>query len=186
MAGTWGAQLDEVVRTRYPRLVAHARLLVRSGGEAEDLVQDALIRTFSSRAKLASVPEAEAYVRRAIVTRFLDLQRKRTTERAAYTRVAGMADGVPGCEVPELPHFASEVEIALGCLSPRERACVVLRHVEDLSIRETAAALRLTEGAVKRYTHDGVATLGSILRTSTTTSDDDAIDVITRTGGARR
>lgn len=185
MAGTWGAQLDEVARERYPRLVAHARLLVRTGSEAEDIVQDALIRAFSSRAKFASVPEAEAYVRRAIVSRFLDLQRRRSVERSALTKVAGMADGPPGCENPELPQFASEVEIALGCLSPRERACVVLRHVDDLSVRDTAATLRLSEGAVKRYTHDGVATLHSILRTATTTPHDDVIDVVTRTGGTR-
>ncbi len=174
----WEPMLERVARERYPRLVAHAMLLVRSRVEAEDLVQEALISAFSGRARFASLAEAEQYVRRAIVSRFMDSVRKRGRERAALVRhaarpVAVMADvaevaagGLPG-----------EVEAALAALPPRERACVVLRHVEDLSIRDTAALLRLSEGAVKRYTSDGVAALGAAL--GTTTVDDNPVVTVT-------
>lgn len=59
--------------------------------------------------------------------------------------------------------MAPEVEAAPALLSPRERACVVLRHMEDLSTRETAQILHLSEGAVKRYLSDGVAALTATL-----------------------
>ena len=56
---------------------------------------------------------------------------------------------------------------ALAALSPRERACVVLRQMEDLSVVETASALGLSEGAVKRYTSDGLARLNAALGSTT-------------------
>lgn len=55
------------------------------------------------------------------------------------------------------------VEVALRELPARERACVVLRHLDDLSVRDTADVLRISEGAVKLYTADGVAALAARL-----------------------
>ena len=171
----WEPMLERVARERYPRLVAHAMLLVRSRVEAEDLVQEALISAFSGKARFASLAQAEQYVRRAIVSRFMDAARKRTREKGAMVRHAARPaapahnsadDGLPG-----------EVEAALAGLPPQERACVVLRHVEDLSIRETAVLLRISEGAVKRYTSDGVAALGAAL--GTTTVDDSPVVTVT-------
>mgnify|MGYP000896511343 CR=1 FL=1 len=162
MAG-WQPMLDQVVRERYPRLVARALLVVPTPAEAEDLVQEALLAAFSGRARFASVPEAEAYVRRAIVSRSIDTGRRRATERRVLERLR--LERVPLPEVP-VDGLAPTVERALAALSPRERACVVLRHLEDLSVRQTAELLRLSEGAVKRYTSDGVAALNRALGTT--------------------
>lgn len=100
-------------------------------------------------------------MRRAVASRFVDTGRRRSTERRALARAAGLATR----DVVEPPGvgLAPEVEAALALLAPRERACVVLRHMEDLSTRETAALLRLSEGAVKRYLSDGVAALTAVL-----------------------
>ncbi len=159
----WEPMLERVARERYPRLVAHAMLLVRSRVEAEDLVQEALISAFSARARFGSLAEAEQYVRRALVSRFMDSTRKRGRERLALVRHAARPLAVAPDAAGDLP---GEVEAALAGLPPRERACVVLRHVEDLSVRDTAALLKLSEGAVKRYTSDGVAALGAALGTT--------------------
>ena len=48
---------------------------------------------------------------------------------------------------------------ALGRLPGRQRACVVLRYFEELDVRETAAALRCSEGNVKSQTSRGLAAL---------------------------
>ena len=44
-------------------------------------------------------------------------------------------------------------------LTPRERACVVLRYYEDLNVVDIAETLGISAGAVKRYLSDGLAKL---------------------------
>lgn len=156
MARRWEPVLEEVARERWSRLLARAALLVPTRADAEDLVQDALVATFSSRARLTTVAEAEQYVRRAIVTRSVDRARSAAAERRAVERSAARA--VPAVDlVPE--GLGRDVVAALLALSPRQRACVVLRHLEDLSVAETAHLLGIGAGAVKRYTSEGAARL---------------------------
>ncbi|UZN03356.1 RNA polymerase sigma factor [Cellulomonas sp. S1-8] len=155
--------LSELVRDRYPALLARARMLVRDPVAAQDLVHDALVATFVGRARFTSVPAAEQYVRRALATRFVDGLRRRGRERAGFERLAALPFDVVPDPAESSTRLADEIEAALATLAPRERACVVLRHVEDLSVRETAALLNLSEGAVKRYTSDGVRALSALL-----------------------
>lgn len=159
--GGWQPQLEELTHQRYGRLVALALMVAPSRSEAEDMVQDALVAAFSGRARFGSVDEAEGYVRRAVVSRSMDAHRRRSAERRALTRVAERPGPVTGDPEAMDPRVLS----ALRALAPRERACVVLRHVEDLSVRETAALLHLSEGAVKRYVHDAVMRLNEELGT---------------------
>lgn len=154
----WEPMLEVVARERYPHLVARALLLTRSRADAEDLVQDALVSTFGGRARFDTAAQAEQYVRRAIVSRFVDRTRKGAREQVALGRVAHEPPFVP--DEGGLP---GSVECALALLSPRQRACVVLRHLEDLSVHETARVLGLSEGSVKRYVADGMATLTRVL-----------------------
>lgn len=158
--GRWEPLLERVVRERYPRLVAHAMLVAGSPADAQDLVQEALISAFAGRARFGSVEQAEAYVRRAVVSRAIDASRKRARDRRTQDRVAGLA--VAPVEIEERGPGADMVR-ALAALSPRERACVVLRQLDDLSVAQTAAQLGLSEGAVKRYTADGIARLNAAL-----------------------
>ena len=158
--------LEQVARERFPALVTRALLLVSTRADAEDLVQEALVSTFSARARFESVGQAEQYVRRAIVSRFVDRTRRRGNERSAWARASGR-----DLEVWPADGLSTELESALRRLSPRTRACVVLRHLEDMSVRETAAALGLSEGAVKRYVSDGVAALNNALGTTSPAED---------------
>jgi RNA polymerase sigma factor (sigma-70 family) len=156
----WEDLLEQVVRERYQRLLAHATLVCASRADAQDLVQESLIATFSGKARFSSVEQAEAYVRRAIVTRAVDASRQRARETRLMQRAAGRAASAVVVE-DRLP--GADVVRALAGLSPRERACVVLRLMEDMSVTETASTLGLSEGAVKRYTSDGVGRLNVAL-----------------------
>jgi len=159
MASTWEPALHELAGPRYARLVAHAAVLCGDRAAAEDLVQDALVRTFSKPRRFASVPQAEQYVRLAIASVFIDRTRRERRERQLWSRAAGTL-AVDG---PSLSGVDTDTSRALLTLAPRVRACIVLRFLEDLSTRDTAAALGLSEGAVKRYVADGVRALAGEL-----------------------
>lgn len=165
MPRPWESLLERVVRERYPRLVAHAVLVTGSRADAQDVVQEALISTFSGRARFDSVPQAEAYLRRAIVSRAVDESRRSAREARTVDRL-GALPVTPAVVEEQGP--GQDVLRALATLTPRERACVVLRQLEDLSVHDTAALLGVSEGAVKRYTADGLARLAAALGTAGT------------------
>jgi len=168
MAG-WEVVLDGLVRERGPALVGHAYLLTGDLREAEDLVQDALVKVFARGRPAAEIRSAEAYVRTAMHTLFLDGYRRRrhwgTIRHLAATPELSPTDG------PDLVVGNRLLLVgALRALSPRERTCVVMHHVEDLPIDEIAAELSLSTGSVKRYLADGRAKLrAELLPTPDTT-----------------
>lgn len=167
----WEPTLEELVRGRHRALVAYAYLLTRDVGDAEDLVQEALVSAFGGRARFASVGHAEAYVRRAIASRFVDSRRRASRDRARVDRVE-IRDAVPGPEAEAVGRI--DVASAMAELPPRVRACVALRFLADQSTAETAAALGLSTGAVKRYVSDGIRALNAMLGTVASEGDERA------------
>ena len=159
----WEPMFDELAAQRSGRLLAFATMLA-GPSHADDLVQEAVIATFSRGRGFSSVAQAEQYVRRAIATRYIDYVRKDASQRAAEQRAASLGGTPPDAGAG----FDSDaaVDAALASLAPRVRACVVLRYIEDLSIRDTAQILGLSEGAVKRYVADGLAVLNARLGTT--------------------
>ena len=158
MAG-WEQVLDQTVRTRWGPLVGYASLFAIDRSEAEDLVQEALVRTFARTRALTDQVSAEAYVKAAIRTSFLDRARK--SKGFAGRAHLLVADDARGPEAGVVAGY--DVGAALRSLPPRERACVVLRFFDDLPIAEVAAELELSEGAVKRYLSDAVGRLRDLL-----------------------
>ena len=162
MGREWESVATELVHTRFHALVGYATMLTGSRADAEDVVSDALIATFGARRNLANLASAEAYVRRAIATTYLDSVRKSGRDRARVLRAAPDAPlTVAGPESATAER--SQIDTALAHLTAQERACVVLRVMDQYSTRETALALGLAEGSVKRYLHDALAKLSDIL-----------------------
>lgn len=168
-ASGWHGVLEAVVRERGASLTAYARLFTGDRTSAEDLVQEALVRTFGRRRHLEGVAPAEAYVRQAIRTAFLDRARRTTGWRARRHLLADTTDA-PGPERSVVARL--DVQAALCALSPRERACVVLRYFDDLTVPEVARELSLSEGAVKRYLSDAVRRLRTELGPETGVDDE--------------
>ena len=158
----WEPLLQELVAQRYRDLVAYARMLTGDTAQAEDLVQDALIVTFGRLRGFTSIVAAETYTRKVIASRFIDGTRRHAAERRAVTRLG--IDEEDQTASPELlAEHRTDVQRALNLLTPRERACVVLRYLQQLSVNETADALDIAPGSVKRYVHDGIAKMNPFL-----------------------
>jgi RNA polymerase sigma-70 factor (ECF subfamily) len=184
---SWEKELAELVVARGPALVGYAYLLCGDRSEAEDLVQDALVRVYSRLRPHASrrrrgtaavtldvdgTPDnPEAYLRRTILNLHLDSRRRRRlwTQRRHLLvddgAVSGPASGAT---------LRADVVTALAGLSRQQRACVVLRYFEDLTVAQIATALGTAEGTVKRYLYDASGRLRTLLSTGPVTSGDHA------------
>lgn len=165
----WQVLLEELLRTRRPALVAYAALLAGDRGEAEDLVHDALVRTFARPRRFPSLNAADAYVRRAIATTYVDHGRARGRWLTVLPRLAA---GSAASEADVAGRL--DLRAALAQLPRRQRACVVLRFYEDLTVPDIADVLGVSDGAVKRYLSDGVGHLGALLGVSFAALTDDA------------
>lgn len=152
--------LEVLARDRGADLVAYASLL--TGGDraaAQDLVQDAIVRVFGRMRTGFSPDVAEAYVRRAIVNGYVDSFRRRRgfDDRRHLVAVADDGHRTPDAAA------ALDVRAALRSLSPQERAAVVLRYYEDLTVPEIADRMNLAGGTVKRYLSNGLGKLAERL-----------------------
>jgi len=166
----------ELVAERGDALLRYARLLTGSPDDAADLVQDALVRTFGRLRNGFTVDSAEAYVRRAILNASLDRGR----------RVSRWRKVAPSQYVPDdLPPADGAVDLRLDVheelqkLTPRERACLVLRYYDDLKVDDIATTLGISPGTVKRYLSDGLARMAIAL------ADDGSAEGRLGPGGAR-
>lgn len=181
MTVSWEDALAALAAERYPRLLGRAVLLCGDRSLAEDLVQEALVATLKRQRRFESLAQAEQYVRRAIASKYVDTVRSsaasRRREQAAYQ---GDISADPAVSVGQ----SIDLGTALRTLAPRVRACVSLRYLDGLSVRETADALGLSEGAVKRYVSDGIRALNAQLGTSDSPEDRPTASVQQR-GGAR-
>ncbi len=149
----------EYVAARSAALHRAAYLMVGDVGLAEDLVQEALIRTYVGWPRLRDPANAEAYTRKAITTIAIDWsRRKRSAERPSGrppdTAAPGHADGV------------DEQTWLWQCLLQlpmRQRVAIVLRYYEDLTEAQTAEAMGCALGTVKSTVSAGMARLRTLV-----------------------
>jgi RNA polymerase sigma-70 factor (sigma-E family) len=121
----------------YERMVRLARLTSADAAPAEEIVQDAFIQLYRC---WGTVTSPVAYVRVAVVNGCRSWGRRRMVARRH----------VPPPVAPMLlDSDALAVREALGVLSPRQRAAVVLRYFEDLPEAEIAQVLGCRRGTVK-------------------------------------
>lgn len=99
-------------------------------------------------------------VRRTMLNLYLDETRRFALWRKAQPKVA-VEDRVkaPASDITA----RADVTAALRGLSPRQRACVVLRFYDDLTVPQIAATLGIAEGTIKRHLADGVRALRGVL-----------------------
>jgi RNA polymerase sigma-70 factor (sigma-E family) len=146
-------EFTEFVHATWPGLYRTAYLMLGDHQLAEDLVQTALAKTYASWRKVKEPAAAPAYARVVLAN-----------TAASWFRRRSWRNEHPTAELPEGasygdPSIRPAVVDALRTLAPRQRAVVVLRYYDDLSVREVATALGISEGTVKSQTSDALARL---------------------------
>ena len=143
-----------------PRLGRTARLLTADRHLAEDLVQSTLLAVYLRWHRVAVMDAPHAYAQRVLYTTFCSWRGRRwSAERP--TAVLPEPPAPDGDPAEREGHGA--VEAALARLPRRQRAVVVARFYDDLSVEQTADLLGCTTGTVKTHTSRALAALRAVL-----------------------
>jgi RNA polymerase sigma-70 factor (sigma-E family) len=141
------------VQAVWPRLYRTAYLMLGDHQLAEDLVQTSLAKTYASWRKVKDPAAAPAYARVVLANTAASWFRRRSWRNEQPTET------LPDPSVEHDPSTRTAVVDGLATLTPKQRAVIVLRYYDDLSVREVAHALGISEGTVKSQTSHALARL---------------------------
>jgi RNA polymerase sigma-70 factor (sigma-E family) len=162
MAAAHDDEFTAFASARWQALRRFAFLLTGDLGEAEDLVQVALAKTYVAWPRIRSGRATESYTRTCLSRAYLAQRRKRRIREvpvAVLPEVAADGDGVG----------EDTLWCQLRLLPARQRAVLVLRYYEGLNEREIAQTLGCAPGTVKSQASKGLAKLRQILSVESTT-----------------
>ena len=145
----WHRFLDLVVAFR-PQLFRYCRKLTGDVWDAEDLVQETLLKGFATLGSVhRDIENPNGYLTRIATNLWIDGERKRRVEAASLARATPDVSSTPA-EATDVRHAGAAL---FEVLAPQERAVLVLKDVFDLSLKETAGMLSTSENAVKAALH---------------------------------
>ena len=165
------AAFPVLVEAHQDRLYTIALRLLGDRRDAEEVAQDALVRAFRAMRGYQRERVAELRLRPWLASIAVNLarnRRRRADDRQPPNQLEPMLDG--GFDLPADARSAPECRAdrhetqrelaeALLQLAPAVRTAIVLRHVDGLSVAETAEALGRPEGTIKAQVHRGLREL---------------------------
>jgi RNA polymerase sigma-70 factor (ECF subfamily) len=151
------ATYDREVLVHRPELVAAAVRLTGSRAEAEDLVQEAVLRAWVFWHRFEPGTNGRAWMHRILVNTFISGYRKRRREREILSQVHAIEDHARRAHearsVTPGESLSDEVASALASLSADFRRIIILVDLEDKSYRDAAATLGCPIGTVMSRLH---------------------------------
>lgn len=152
--------LSPLMERHYRRCYRIALSYLRQRDDALDVVQEAFVKAFQQAARWDGSGEAGPWLARITVNLSIDRWRRNRRRLATFSplaeddRAPGLADGGPSPERRVQRREAGErLKAALDKLPERQRAVVVLRHHQEMSLEEIARALDMSLGTVKSSLH---------------------------------
>jgi RNA polymerase sigma-70 factor, ECF subfamily len=151
--------VDSLFRAHYGRLVRALTLACGDHEVAADAVQEAFVKAHLHWRRIQQYDDPVGWIRRVAINRLHDDHRRQSRKGKALQRLAGERTAVP----VEQNGFDSNLPMILAQLPKQQRIAMALFYVDELSIAEVASALKVSEGAVKSYLHQGRARLRSVV-----------------------
>jgi RNA polymerase sigma-70 factor (ECF subfamily) len=160
LAGGDREALAPLMARHYRRLYRIALSYLRQPDDALDVVQEAFVKAYQSASRWDGSAEAGPWLARITVNQAIDRWRRNRRRAQTFTplaegdHVATLADLGPSPDRRVQGREESErVAVALRELPERQRAVVVLRHYQDMSLEEIAGTLGMSLGTVKSSLH---------------------------------
>ncbi len=170
---TVDADVATFCRREWPRLVGSLSLFTGDRDLAQELAQETLARVCRDWRKVSTLDAPGAWAHRVA----LNLARSHFRHRAVARRHASRLEALAHTDEPDAAS-AIAVRAAVARLPLRPRTALVLRYFADLSVAETAEAMRCPEGTVKTLTRQAILTLRTAgLIAGTETEEESMADV---------
>jgi RNA polymerase sigma-70 factor (sigma-E family) len=162
--GSADEEFGRFVVARSLALRRTAYLMCGDWHEAEDLVQRALIKLHAAWGRVRSDDDLDAYLRKTLLRTCID-EKRRARWRREHPASHALPDTLeaPGEPDPETLSDRDTLVAALRGLPAGQRAVLVMRFWEDLSVEDTAHSLGCSAGTVKSQTSRGLGTLRAVL-----------------------
>jgi RNA polymerase sigma-70 factor (sigma-E family) len=158
-------QTDEDEFTAYvaassARLRRTAFLICGDWQHAEDAVQNAMVKLYTSWARVRDRESLDGFVRTTLVRGLIDESRRPwRREHPVEVLPERIASGAGRSGSDDRMTILG----ALAAVPPRQRAVLVLRFYQDCDVAEAALLLGCSEGTVKSQTARGLARLRELL-----------------------
>ncbi|HVL89821.1 MAG TPA: RNA polymerase sigma factor [Actinomycetota bacterium] len=146
MEGLDRAAVEALLLDAYPWARSLALMLTRNGFEADDLVQEAMSSFLRKPPQVVTAATVHAWLRTAIVRDASRRRRRAASELKAFGRLFVQPPPVPATSQP-----SDDMLQAVRRLPPKQRACIVLRYVQDQSEEQIAEILGIAPGTVKAH-----------------------------------
>lgn len=140
-------QLMQWVQQYYDRLTYIAFNYVRDQSRAEDLVQESFMNAYLSTHQLKDPTRPFPWLVRIVINQCLNATRKNRREQP--TEFLPEQRSISTEDIYMQRSRDKEVYAAIISLPEKFRVPVILYYFEELSIREIADVLKLSEGAIK-------------------------------------
>ena len=144
------------VVARYGTLVRAAMLFGCRRQDAEDAVQDALVRCYRHWPRVTAADDRDAYVYRLLVNGITRGRRRRWHGERPYD---DLPEPAPTGDLASEVTLRHTVRASLGRLRPDQRQVLVLRYFADLTEAQIAAVLGVAPGTVKSRASRAIAAL---------------------------
>ncbi len=173
--GMTSRQFEQEVLDHLPSMLAVASRLMRHGPEAEDLVQDSIVKAIRAREQFESGTNLRAWLLKILTNTFINRYRRGGLERSVLDGPDAdpLADGWVSASTMEAlrdpesqalrPILEAEIGKALEALPTEFRLAVVLSDIEDLSYKEISDIMGCPIGTVMSRLHRGRRMLKSSL-----------------------
>lgn len=151
-------EVAALFRRHYASMCRLAFVILGDAHVAEEVVMDAMLKTFSGWRRIRDVASSEAYLRRAVINGCRSRIRRKSVEARGAAVMKGRLQR-PDEWADAGNEDRDDVWRAVQGLPERQRACVVLRYYEDLPEAEIAEIMDCSIGTVKSQLHKARARL---------------------------
>jgi len=153
---TSGIDFTAMCRREYAPLVGLLVVAVGDRSQAEDIAQEAWARAWSRWARVSTLDRPELWVRRVALNLSTSWWRR---QQVARRRTAAMR---PETAVDDPPVADDDLVRQVQALPHRQRAAIACRYFADMSVADTAVAMRCREGTVKALTSQAIGALRKV------------------------